>query len=191
MADPVTLAMMGAAAGAVTNKKDPLKGALLGATLGGVGGAVAPGLLAGAPAAGLAGITPMGAQAATGLLGAAPVAGPGMGAVLGAGAQSAAAPGLLSQMATPQSLMAGATLAGLMTPKQQGGVTALPLRQAQQSQVMMQDIPQITMSRINPQMVQNEEPSLGIFDTPGLIRSQITPDREYFLDYIPQRRTMR
>lgn len=188
MADPVTLAMMGAAAGAVTNKKDPLKGALIGATLGGVGGAVAPSLLAGAPASGLAGITPMGAQAATGLLGSAPVAaGPGMGAVLGAGAQSAAAPGIMAKLATPQTMMAGASLLGSMTPQQQSA-TPIPLRQAQQSQVFM---PEITMSRVNPQMIPNEEPSMGIFDTPGMVRSQMMPDREYFLDYIPQRRVLR
>ena len=47
MADPVTLAAIGAVAGAATNKKDPVKGALIGATLGFGGGSVAPALMGG------------------------------------------------------------------------------------------------------------------------------------------------
>ncbi len=53
-------ALLGGGVGALTNKKDPLKGALLGAGLGGIGGAAMPGLLG----AGTAGIAPGGQQAA-------------------------------------------------------------------------------------------------------------------------------
>lgn len=190
MADPVTLAMMGAAAGAVTNKKDPLKGALLGATLGGVGGAMAPGLLgAGAPAAGFAGITPMGAQAAGGLIGMAPVSAPGVGAALSAGTQ-AAAPSMMSRLATPQALMAGASLAGSMSPQQQA-VAPAPLRPGQPSQVVMQDIPQITMSRVNPQLIPTETAPMGLFDVPPMIRSRVGPTQDELLEYFPSRRMMR
>jgi hypothetical protein len=41
MGDPVTMAMIGAGVGAVTNPKKPLQGALLGGALGGFGGAFA------------------------------------------------------------------------------------------------------------------------------------------------------
>jgi hypothetical protein len=53
--DILLMAALGAGAGALTNKKDPLKGALMGGALGGVGGAVVPGLLsAGGATAGIA-----------------------------------------------------------------------------------------------------------------------------------------
>ena len=39
MGDPVTMAMIGAGVGAVTNRRNPLQGALLGGALGGFGGA--------------------------------------------------------------------------------------------------------------------------------------------------------
>lgn len=51
MADPVTMAMVGAGIGAATNKDDPLKGAMMGAAIGGIGGA-GYGALAGEAAAG-------------------------------------------------------------------------------------------------------------------------------------------
>jgi len=41
MADPATMAMAGAAVGALSNKDDPMKGALMGAALGGGGGYLA------------------------------------------------------------------------------------------------------------------------------------------------------
>jgi len=57
MADPITIAVLGASAGAMMNKKDPLKGALMGGALGfggaaglgamGAGGAVGTGIGAG------------------------------------------------------------------------------------------------------------------------------------------------
>lgn len=39
MGDPVTMAMIGAGVGAITNRRNPLQGALLGGALGGFGGA--------------------------------------------------------------------------------------------------------------------------------------------------------
>jgi len=54
MADPVTMAMAGAAVGALSNKGDPMKGALMGAALGGGGGYLA-GMAAPAGEAALAG----------------------------------------------------------------------------------------------------------------------------------------
>lgn len=159
MADPVTLAMMGAAAGAVTNKKDPLKGALLGATLGGVGGAVAPSLLGTGAAA---------VPASGGLLG-------GYMPAAALETQLAAAPAAQSIMSrvSPQALMAAGQLAGSMSPQQQRA-QPLPLRPAQQSQVVMQDIPQITRSFVVP-----EEP-------PGILQSQLRPDNaSLMLNYFP------
>ena len=57
MGDPVTMAMIGAGVGAITNPKKPLQGALLGGALGGFGGAAATGFKAASPAvtSGLAG----------------------------------------------------------------------------------------------------------------------------------------
>lgn len=182
MADPVTLAMIGATAGAVTNKKDPLKGALLGATLGYGGGALAPGLLgtgAAAPAAGLAGITPMGVEAAGGLLGStAPVASPGVGAVLSTGTQ-AAAPSMMSRLATPQTLMAGAQLAGSMSPPPQRA-QPLPLRPGQPSQVIMPEI-SIVQSPLLPGQRQ--------LQYPGIMQTQLRPGQsEVLLNYFPVER---
>ena len=59
MADPVTLAMVGAAAGAALKPKDPLKGAMLGATVGFTGGTAlgAGAVTAAAPAGGAIGGT--------------------------------------------------------------------------------------------------------------------------------------
>jgi hypothetical protein len=54
MGDPVTMAMVGAGVGALTNRKKPLQGALLGGALGGLGGGVygaASKMAAAAPAA--------------------------------------------------------------------------------------------------------------------------------------------
>lgn len=45
--DPVTLAIIGGSVGAVTNKDDPLRGAMMGATLGYTGGTLFPGTAAG------------------------------------------------------------------------------------------------------------------------------------------------
>lgn len=50
--DVLLMAALGAGAGALTSKRDPLKGALMGGALGAVGGAAAPGLLAGGAGAG-------------------------------------------------------------------------------------------------------------------------------------------
>jgi hypothetical protein len=45
MGDPVTMAMIGAGVGAVTNRRNPLQGALMGGALGGFGGSFAKGAL--------------------------------------------------------------------------------------------------------------------------------------------------
>ena len=197
MADPVTLAMIGATAGAVTNKKDPLKGALLGATLGYGGGALAPSLLgtgatAASGAAGAAGVT-SGLPAATGGLlgssaplmsgGASPVASAlAAEGIAGAPLMSTmpAAPSVMSRLATPQTLMAGAQLAGTLSP-QQRAAQPLPLRPGQPSQVVMQDIPQITRTPVYP--------AAKYFDYPGIMQSQIRPDQpDLLLNYFPVQR---
>jgi len=69
MADPVTLAMVGAAAGAAMKPKDPLRGAMLGATVGFTGGTAlgagaAGSAAAGTTAAGTAGTATAGTSAA-------------------------------------------------------------------------------------------------------------------------------
>jgi hypothetical protein len=188
MADPMTLAMVGAAAGAVTNKKDPLKGALMGAALG--GGA---GLLAGGAAAGgsglLGGAAPLGATAAGGLTASAIPAGGvvGGGALLAGGAPAAAAPGLMSQLANPAALVAGSQLAGSMTPKQ---AQTAPGRVSPGQQVPIEfQPPPIAMTpigRFANIMPLDEE--LGLFDTPSMIRTQMRPGQnDLMLNYIPSR----
>jgi hypothetical protein len=78
MADPVTLAMVGAAAGAAMKPKNPLQGAMLGATAGFTGGtALGIGAAGGAAGGGLA----LGSGGATGL-----TAGTGAGLSAGTGA---------------------------------------------------------------------------------------------------------
>ena len=69
MADPVTLAMVGAAAGAALKPNDPLKGAMLGATAGFTGGTA---LGVGAAGAGAAGGTAAGTAAGTSAMAAQP-----------------------------------------------------------------------------------------------------------------------
>jgi hypothetical protein len=44
MGDPVTMGMIGAGVGAITNRRNPLQGALLGGALGGFGGAAIGGI---------------------------------------------------------------------------------------------------------------------------------------------------
>ena len=55
MADPLTMAAVGAVAGAALNRDDPMKGALMGAALGGAGGAGYGALTGSAAGAGAAG----------------------------------------------------------------------------------------------------------------------------------------
>jgi hypothetical protein len=195
MADPMTLAMVGAAAGAMTNKKDPLKGALLGATLGYGGGTLAPGLLgagatqAASGAAGAAGIqSGFGAQlAGQGLLSAAPamsggaspvassLASQGMTAAPAMMSTAAAAPSIMSRLANPQTLMAGAQLAGSMTPQQ---AQTVPGRVTPGQQIPMAfQPPPMAMSQMGfPGMMRVSDPlddELGMFDVPSFIRSQM------------------
>jgi hypothetical protein len=89
MGDPVTMAMIGAGVGAITNPKKPLQGALLGGALGGFGGAAVTGFKA-AGAAGTAGLAGAG--------------GSGMGAagtLTNAGAGGASAYYPVTQVASP------------------------------------------------------------------------------------------
>ena len=65
MADPVTMAVIGGSIGAMTNKKDPLKGALLGAA-GGYGGAT---LMGAGGLAGSSGVLPSALSGSTTTLG--------------------------------------------------------------------------------------------------------------------------
>jgi len=187
MADPVTLAMVGAAAGAVTNKKDPLKGALMGAALGGGGGLLAGGAAAGGAGL-LGGAAPLGATAAGGLTASAiPAGGVVGGGALLAGGAPAAAPGLMSQLANPAVLAAGSQLAGSMTPKQ---TQTAPGRVSPGQQVPIEfQPPAIAMTpigRFANIMPLDEE--LGLFDTPSMIRTQMRPGQnDLMLNYIPSR----
>lgn len=161
MADPVTLAVAGAVAGAATNKKDPLKGAILGATLGYGGGAVAPALMGG----GAAGAGAAGTGAAAG------------GSFIPAAAletQMAAAPasplaGFMSKATTPASLMAGAQLAGAMQPKAPVA-QAMPLRPGQQVPITLDQIRAI---------------DAGLFDTVPLDRRMRTMESRFGLPPVP------
>jgi hypothetical protein len=79
MADPLTMAAVGAVAGAAMNRDDPMKGALMGAALGGAGGAGYGALTGAGGAAGAAGAGAGAAGAGAleaGLGAAAPVYGP-------------------------------------------------------------------------------------------------------------------
>lgn len=84
MADPLTMAAVGAVAGAAMNRDDPMKGALMGAALGGAGGA--------------------GYGALTGAGGAAGAAGTAAGSAAGGAAQSLGAAELAALDALPPGL---------------------------------------------------------------------------------------
>ena len=164
MADPVTLAAIGAVAGAATNKKDPVKGALIGATLGFGGGSVAPALMGGTAAgAGAAGTAGTGAAAGGTFI-------PGMALET----QLAAAPasplaGFMSKATTPQSLMAGAQLAGAMQPKAPVA-QAMPLRPGQQVPITLDQIRAI---------------DAGMFDTIPMDRRMMTMQSRFGLPPVP------
>lgn len=161
MADPGTLAAIGAVAGAATNKKDPVKGALIGATLGFGGGTVAPALMgSGAAGAGAAGT---GAAAGGTFI-------PGMALET----QLAAAPasplaGFMSKATTPASLMAGAQLAGAMQPKAPVA-QAMPLRPGQQVPITLDQIRAI---------------DAGMFDTIPMDRRMMTMQSRFGLPPVP------
>lgn len=119
------LPLAGAAAGALINKKKPLKGALIGAGLGAGGGMLAPALLGGAGAAGAAA---GGGSSAAGLLGAA--------APAAAAPAPAGASGMLGGLAAyAKPLSSGLTMAnqaqGLM--QQEPGQPAQPAQLNTQS----------------------------------------------------------
>lgn len=93
MSDPVTMAMIGAGVGAVTNRRNPLQGALLGGALGGFGGAAMGGATATQAAAGATQAANLAAQPAMGYGAAQTAAGQtlnqGLGASLMSGAKGA------------------------------------------------------------------------------------------------------
>lgn len=64
MGDPVTMAMIGAGVGAVTNRRNPLQGALMGGALGGFGGAAMGGIKGASAAANAAQASNIAAQRA-------------------------------------------------------------------------------------------------------------------------------
>ena len=99
MADPITMAVVGGSIGAMTNKKDPLKGALLGAVGGYGGGAMlgAGGLGATQVAGTGSALTGAGASTAANTAFMAP-AGVNPGTLMGA--SNAAAPGIFSNFTT-------------------------------------------------------------------------------------------
>lgn len=92
---PLLFPLLGAAGGALMNRKDPLKGALLGGALGFGGAALAP--AAGAGAAGAAGAGSAGAGSAAGgsLLGGSTASLGSTGATLGTGSAQLGTSGLL------------------------------------------------------------------------------------------------
>jgi hypothetical protein len=104
MADPVTLAMVGAAAGAALKPKDPLKGAMLGATVGFTGGTA---LGVGATTTAATGLG-AGGTALPGVMGAVPTMGTaGAAGATGIGSGGVAIPGV---MGAGSSGVAGSTL---------------------------------------------------------------------------------
>jgi len=108
MADPVTLAITGAVAGAALNRKDPLKGALIGGTLG-YGGGMALGPAVGASAPGVAGAAGTAGGIGTKVANAAYGALPGMQA---GGQQAAMLAAQTGQFGVPGLLSTGAAASG-------------------------------------------------------------------------------
>jgi hypothetical protein len=156
MADPVTLAMVGAAAGAALKPNNPLQGAMLGATAGFTGG-TALGVGGAATAAGGGTGLALGSGGATGLTAANTAAGYGLGGAATGGigltapaatagyslaapaaASAAMAPtfaerlGMAGQSAYENPMMTGQALSatqGLLTPEQQPpSAPAMPLQ---------------------------------------------------------------
>ena len=93
MGDPVTMGMIGAGVGALTNRRNPLQGALLGGALGGFGGAAMGGIKGASAAANAAQAANISAQPAMGYAATQTAAGQtlnqGLGASLLSGAKNA------------------------------------------------------------------------------------------------------
>ena len=182
--DLLLMAALGAGAGALTSKRDPLKGALSGGTLGGVGGAFAPGLLAGAGAvtAGTAGTAGglLGAEGATqaGML-AAQEAGLGATGSLGwGGATTGIQGGLNGMMGADAGMQAGGLLG------QAGGAMdkAKPVMQAAQ---MGQEMASANDMPPPPApMVRNSPPDLN-----GILQ-QGYQEQQYIMDDAEKRRRL-
>ncbi len=112
--------LLGAGAGALFNKKDPLKGALMGAGMSAVGGTIIPGLLG---TAGFGGAAAGGQQAA---MLAAQEAGLGSSALGWGGATTGLQGGLNGMMGAN----AGANVGGLLGNAEKIGNVAMPVMQA-------------------------------------------------------------
>jgi hypothetical protein len=170
MGDPVTMAMIGASVGAMTNKRDPLKGALLGAAGGAAGGA----FMGGAMGAGNVASTAAMSGANPALMG---TAGMGTSAV-GAAATpaSAIAPGASTIFANPtmptyaatggSTGLIGSTTAPVTIGNQlSGGMSALNTF-ANQNPVATQMGMGALQSAVTP------EPPPQMAPPPGLMRGQ-------------------
>jgi hypothetical protein len=189
MADPVTLAMVGAAAGAALKPKDPLKGAMLGATVGFTGGTALGAGAAGAAgtgaAGGLAGGTGLTASGTgIGLSGSgaglvAPASMPGLGVTSGASGLGVAAPTSFAGVGLTPSAMSAPTFAQQLSgagsymkenPFQtiqaaqgvQGLLTPEQMQQAPQAQIQRgQPLPPVNFaSLLNPQQYKPQPISL-------------------------------
>jgi hypothetical protein len=189
MADPITLAMVGAAAGAALKPKNPLQGAMLGAATGFTGGAAlgAGAGVAGAGAAGgLAGGTGLTAAGGTGLglagaggtgLTAAGAGSTGLGlagstglglaaptaATTGYGLTSAAAPTFMQQLGGAGSYLANNPMQTLQAANSvQGLLTPEQAPQAQPGQVQRgQPLPPVDFAALlNPQQYKPQPISL-------------------------------
>ena len=147
--DPITIAIVGASAGAMLTPKDPLKGAMLGAAAGFGGGAL---LGAGAVGAGAAGAGAAGAGIAAAPLGS--LAGAGSAAGTYAAAAPAAAPGLLSSL--------GGMASGAGTFAQQNPMlTSLGIQTAQSLLPQEQPPPQ-SAGLMRGQQMQQEAPAYAM-----------------------------
>jgi hypothetical protein len=170
MADPVTLAMVGAAAGAALKPKDPLKGAMLGATVGFTGGTALGAGAAGAAgtgaAGGLAGGTGLAASGAggTGLAAAgttatgtglgltAPAATSGLGLTSGASGLGVAAPTSFAGVGLTPSTMAAPTfaqqLSGAGTFLKENPMYALQGMNSAQGLLQQEQMPQAPQGQV-------------------------------------------
>lgn len=144
MADPITLAVVGATAGAVLNPNDPVKGAVFGGVLGGGAGALGAGGLVGSSAGygALPGMT-AGSQMATQL--AAQSGEFGLPGLLSTGAAASTAQGINPMIGSLFDFGAKAALpsAGGMSAMQQGMVANQILGRNQQAQQRLPNAPQI------------------------------------------------
>jgi hypothetical protein len=180
MADPITLAVTGAVAGAMLNKGDPLKGALIGGTLGYGGGLLSAGSVAKAALPGVAGATPAGtslyASAVPGLTS----AGPGSQAAYLAGQSGVMGPaGLAATASSATSAGAGGPMAAgfwnaankAMLPSAMGQSQIGQLNMARGlmsggQQPQQQAMPQMMPMQQRQGQAQQQSPVMSLLATP-------------------------